>query len=115
MEALYGKSGRVHAWLDTSDGNILDLNGQHLAFVDGNSVYDWNGRHIGWWISGCVRDRTNAAAYFTRNAGSIGVLKPLKALKPLKPLKALAPLRPLKELRPLKPLKRMAWSTDLPF
>lgn len=97
LEALYGKSGKVHAWLDISNGNILDLNGQHLAFIAGDSVYDWDGRHIGWWLSGSIRDRTNAAAFFTKDAGSIGVLKPLKALKPL------------------KPLKRMAWSTELPF
>jgi len=58
MEALYGRTGQVHAWLDTDSGNILDLRGQHTAFVDGNSVYDWTGRHIGWWSTGVFATRT---------------------------------------------------------
>jgi hypothetical protein len=65
-------TGQVHAWLQTECGNILDLRGQHIAFLDGKSAYDWTGRHIGWWLDRYVRDATNAAVYFTKDAGSIG-------------------------------------------
>jgi hypothetical protein len=115
MEALYSKTGKVYAWLDISNGNILNLRGEHIAFVHGNSVFDWNGRHKGWWIDGCIRDATNAAAYFTSDAGSIGVVKPVKAVKPAQPVKKVAPVRPVKHVKPVRPVKRLAWSSLPPF
>ena len=115
MEALYDQRGRVHAWLDFDRDNILDLRGKHLAFIADDSVYNWRGQHIGWWIDGCVRDPSNAAAYFIADAGSIGVVKPVKAVRPVQPVKAVPPVRPVKQVKPVKPVKKLTWSANPPF
>jgi len=115
MEALYGQSGKVYAWLEPETGRIISLRGIHLAFIEGDSVYAWDGRHIGWWLNGCVRDASGAVAVFTQDAGSIGVIKPVKGVKPVKPVKAVAPVKPVKKVKPVKPIKRLAWSTEMPF
>ena len=115
MEALYDQSGKVHAWLDTERENILSLKGKHLAVLSDESVYDWRGHHIGWWLDGCIRDASNAAAYFIADAGSFGVVKPVKQVRPVQPVKAVAPVRPVRAVKPVRPVKRLAWSQHPPF
>jgi|ERR1700683_5805470 len=115
MDALFNQSGGVYAWLDTATGNIVSLSGQHLAFIDGDSVYNWQGQHIGWWQDGHIRDRVGAVALFTDVAGSLGVVKPVRAVKPVQPGKAVSPVRPVKAVKPVRSVKQLAWSTSLPF
>jgi hypothetical protein len=114
MQALYDSSGAVYAWLHES-GKIYDLSGQNVAFVDGDSVYDWNGSHIGWWQDGHIRDHQGAAALFTADSQNVGILKPLRQLRPLQPLRQLSPMKPFKAFKPFKPFKQMAWSERIPF
>ncbi len=96
MEALYDESGRAYAWLDEPTGRIFSLRGKNIAFIDGDSVYAWSGRHIGWWGDGHIRDRSGAVAVFTAGAASLGVVKPVTAVKPVQPVKAVSPVRPVK-------------------
>jgi hypothetical protein len=114
MDALYNKSGEVHAWLDAMTGNICGLDGQYVAFVCNDSVYDRHGCHIGWWSDGCIRDCHGAAAYFTRYAGPIGMLKPQRRMKPLEPLRRPAPLRPPLSVKPQRPTTLPKWSQEPP-
>ena len=93
MEALYGQSGSVHAWLHET-GRIYSLSGRNLAFVDDNSVYDWHGAHIGWWQDGHVRDRHGAVGFFTVDAERLGVARPARAARPATPARAASPARP---------------------
>lgn len=74
---MYDRHGAVYAWLGET-GKIYGLNGENLAFICGNSVYDWSGRHIGWWQDGHVRDVTNSAFVFRQGAKGLGVMKPMK-------------------------------------
>jgi hypothetical protein len=114
MEALYNRNGHVHAWLHET-GKIYDLYGRNLAFVDGNSVYTWNGAHIAWWADGHIRDQSGAVALFTADATNLGVARPMRALRPLRPLRALSPLRPLKAMKPMRPTRVAAWSYRMPL
>lgn len=115
MEALYGQTGAVYAWLDEPTGRILGLQGQHLAFIDGDSVYRWTGQHIGWWADGHIRDHRGAVAVFTAGATRLGVIKPVKAIKPIKPIKQIAPVRPVKSVKPVRAIRRLAWASHIPF
>jgi len=103
MEALYDSSGRVYAWLDEG-GRILGLGGNHLAFIEGDSVYDWHGQHVGWWGNGHIRDNAGAVAVFSGDADNLGVVKPVKAVKPVQPVKAVAPVKPVKAVKPVRPV-----------
>lgn len=114
MEALYDKSGRVFAWLDER-GRIIGLRGNHLAFIDGDSVYNWRGQHVGWWQDGHIRDNSGAVAVFTADASNLGVVKPVKGVKPVKPVKAVPPVKPVKAVKPIRPIKRLSWAQKMPF
>jgi hypothetical protein len=115
MEALHDQSGGVYCWFDQGSGRIISLRGKNLAFVDGDSVYDWGGQHIGWWQDGHIRDRQGAVALFTADAGSLGVVKPVRAVRPVSPVKPVAPVRPVKQVKPVKTVKKLAWSSQMPF
>jgi hypothetical protein len=114
MDALFDGDGEVYAWLN-EDGKIYGLDGQNLAFIEGDSIYDWDGNHVGWWTDGHIRDSYGAVALFTSEASNLGVLKPMRALRPLAPLRELSPMKPMKSMKPMRPLKQMAWAENLPF
>ena len=115
MDALYQSTGAVYAWLDQSSGRILDLRGQNLAFVDGDSVYAWSGQHIGWWGDGHIRDHSGAVAVFTAGATKLGVVPPVKAVKPVQPVKSVVPVRPVKSVKPVRPIRQLTWAGRIPF
>jgi hypothetical protein len=115
MEALYDQTGRVYCWLDEPSSRIIGLDGSNKAFIADNSVYDWRGAHIGWWQNGHVRDRTGAVALFTAVATALGVVAPVKAVRPVQPVKQVSPVRPVKHVKPVKPVNQMGWSRKLPF
>lgn len=105
---LYDRHGRAKAFL--LDGKrIITLRGAPLAFFQSGSIYDYTGRHLGWWEGQFVRGRDGGVGLWMRGA-STGLLMPLPSLPPLAPLPQLEPLRPLPQLPPLKPLPRRAWS-----
>jgi hypothetical protein len=112
MEALYDQTGAVYAWLH-ENGRIYGLGGDNLAFVDGNSVFDWGGAHVGWWQDGHIRDSFGAVALFTAEAQSLGVLRPMREMRPLRPLRALSPMKPMKSMKPARPMKQSVWSGRL--
>lgn len=114
MEALYDQRGSVYAWLHLN-GHICGLEGENLAFVDGDSVYDWYGKHVGWWQDGYIRDDNGAIAMFTEEAKNLGFTMPMLQHRPPHPIKPLSPHKPVESLKPSKPKRLVAWSGELPF
>lgn len=112
MDALYNRRGQVAAWLDRVAGEIVDLTGQHLAFVDDDSVYDYSGNHIGWWQNDHVRDSRGAVGFFTRHANSMGIYRPFLGFEPFQPYKAYSPYRPYKRFKPFRPFDMNGWSSE---
>ncbi|HEX7074784.1 MAG TPA: hypothetical protein VF226_12140 [Hyphomicrobiaceae bacterium] len=104
--SFYDALGRATAYLDFSDGLVFYLwTGEPVAYLDGDSIYGFNGKHLGWYHNGLVYDEDGnvvcAPAAAFREPPNPG---PIRSLKQLKPLKG------LKELKPLKPLFGRAWS-----
>jgi hypothetical protein len=103
---LFDSHARATAYISDEDGMTIYLwSGEPVAYLDEDSVYGFNGKHLGWLYKGAVYDHDGnvLAASATRFQG--GVPPPgLKSLKDLKPLKG------LKELKPLKPLFGSSWS-----
>jgi hypothetical protein len=115
MEALYDRTGRVYAWAQLDSGRIHSLLGKNLAFIHGDSVYNWRGAHIGWWHRDHIRDNAGAVALFLSDARALGVMKPMRAMAPMKPVCAMVPMMPMRSMQPMRPMKRMAWSSKIPF
>jgi hypothetical protein len=111
MDALHDKSGNVVAWYDRPNGDIVDLSGNHIAFVDEDSVYNYSGAHIGWWQSDHVRDSQGSVSVFTKNATGLGIYAPYLSYEPYQPYKAFRPFRPFKSFKPFKPYLNGSWSS----
>jgi hypothetical protein len=76
-----------------------------VAYLDDDSVYGFNGKHLGWYRNGAVYDQDGdivvARASMFRGAVEAAPPRGIRGLKPLKGLK---------ELRPLRPLFGLSWS-----
>ena len=68
MEPLYDQSGEVYSWITRQTGRIVDLLGRHVAFVEGENVYNWGGQHIGWWQKRHIRNHDGDVALFLHRA-----------------------------------------------
>lgn len=109
MELIfYDQSGKPVAYTDDGE-HIYTYDGDPVAYLSGDSVYGYNGRHLGWLMNGWMWDHGGGAVFFTKNAQG-GPLKPLASLTPMKSLKSLAPLKSLRSLAPLRPMKSLSWS-----
>lgn len=109
--SLFDGKGRASAYI-TDDLTIYLWSGEPVAYLDRDRgrdfhVYGFNGKHLGWFVGGILRDHEGDAACATREAISNLQLEPLKSLKSLKRLKS------LKELAPLRPLFSLQWG-ELP-
>jgi hypothetical protein len=103
---LFDAEGKAVAYIHADDGLIMYLwSGEPVAYLVDDSVYGFNGKHLGWFQKGAVYDDDGdiVAALATRFRGSVQ-RPPIKSLRSLKPLKG------LKELKPLKPLFGLSWS-----
>jgi hypothetical protein len=114
LQSLYNQQGKTYAWLH-ANGTVYGLEGQALAFVDGDGVYDWEGRHIGWWADGHMRDSMGEVCLFTTGVKNAGIVIPVHELHHQRPLNLITPQRPLKWPRPAKPPNLCIWSKKMPF
>lgn len=103
---FFDSRGRAVAYIsEDSDQTIYLWAGKPVAYLDEDSVFGFNGKHLGWVKGGVIYDHDGdvvaaIADKFTRPVGAA----PLKGLRELRPLKG------LKELKPLKPLFSVSWS-----
>jgi hypothetical protein len=105
---LFDSVGRAVAFL-RDDARVISLTGQHVAWIRGQHIYDYQGRHRGWWYGDHARGPDGGVMVWLRNA-RLGIVRPIPQIPPIPPIPAIPPLRPLPSLPPLKPLKRMGWS-----
>jgi hypothetical protein len=84
--------------------------GQPVAYLysergrDGLDVYGFNGKHLGWFVHGIIRNHDGDAECAVRGIIVSPKLEPLKSLKELKPLKS------LRDLEPLRPIFSRSWA-----
>jgi hypothetical protein len=112
MEDLtfYNNSGKPIAY--TEDGEHIYLfNGTPVAYFSDDSVYGFNGKHLGRFTDGWIRDNSGRCAFYTNETTGSGPLKPLKQLKPMKSLKSLKPMKSMRQMRPMKPMNSLSWSS----
>jgi hypothetical protein len=106
---LYDAGGRPIAYCD--DGrNLYAFNGVPLAYADGDSVYAFDGEHLGWLERGWLRDHEGACVLFIEGAASGGPLLPSTQSCPPKAAK-LSPRAPAYQLpKPRRPPDAARWS-----
>ena len=104
--SLYDDAGEAVAYIDTDDEmNIFLWKGEPVAYLDGQSIYGFNGKHLGWFKKGIIWDHVGYAVGFIEGAVNI-----LTKLERLKGLQKLTPLKSLQQLEPLEPMHKSQWA-----
>jgi hypothetical protein len=105
---FYDLRERAVAYIDAEDDEnpIFYLwDGKPVAYLDDDSVYGFNGKHLGWIKGNAIYDHDGnlVAALSDAFASPVGV-PPMKSFKQFKPFKA------FKEFKPFKPFFTTIWS-----
>lgn len=101
---LFGRNGEPVAYIAYDDENtIYTFSGRPCAYVDeGDKIYGFNGRHLGWLEDGIVWNHSGRRVGFIKTScpvfTSFEPFKGFKQFKPFKGFKSLAPLKPLKSM-----------------
>ena len=112
--ALYSANGMPVAYLSFEAGDdepvIYAWSGKPVAYLtsthgEGLSVYGFNGKHLGWFVHGVVRDHDGSGACGVRAVVNSPKAEPFKAFKQFKPFKA------FKQFEPTRPSFSQKWSS----
>lgn len=104
---LFDRYGKAVAYVDTDDEMTIYLwGGTPVAYLDGENLYGFNGKHLGWFEEGIIRDHEGHVVGFVEGAINVFTkFEPLKSFKQFKPFKS------FKEFAPFKPVYADRWSS----
>jgi len=105
---FYDRNGKPVAYT-TENIDIYAFNGTILAYIEGDSVYSFSGKHLGWYIDYSIIDHNGYYFLFTEKSMG-GPFKPFKQLKPIKGFKQFKPFKGFKQYKPYKPYLKITWS-----
>jgi len=92
--SLFSGSGDAVAYIALSDELTIYLwSGKPVAYLSEDSsggyhVYGFNGKHLGWFVSGVVRDHRGDAACAVKEVMKSTNFESFKSFKEFKPFKA---------------------------
>ena len=102
--SLFNSKGKPVAYIAVDDGKtIYSWAGKPEAYLESDAngkgfhVYGFNGKHLGWFVQGVIRDHDGDAACAIKERMQTTEFEPFKAFKEFKPFKAFkefAPSRP---------------------
>ena len=97
---LYDRSGRPTAYIEMENDHTVYLwDGSPVAYTDGDNVYGFNGRHLGWFEQGILYDRYGQGIGFTSESCPSRVSsespKGQKKVRPGKSGTATPPMKPV--------------------
>lgn len=94
----------------SEDGvHIYLFSGEPAAYIEGDSIFDYEGHHLGWYENGWIVGAEGKSVCFTESALG-GLPRPLKKMSPFKSMKFALPMKKARILKPLKPMRSAAWS-----
>jgi hypothetical protein len=98
--SLYNSSNDAVAYIAVDDDLTIYLwGGKPVAYVDGENIYGFNGKHLGWFSRGAVYDHDGYAACATKERlAGYAHYEPYKGFKEFKPFKS------FEEFAPFKPI-----------
>jgi hypothetical protein len=106
---LFDQRGKATAYIALDDELTIYLwSGEPVAYLDRDSdggfhVYGFNGKHLGWFVGGVLRDHDGNAECAVKERLQSTEFEPLKAFKQFKPFKS------FKEFAPLRPFFTTFW------
>ncbi len=99
---LFDYQGEATAYIDTDHGmNIYVWDGKPVAYIEGSSIWGFNGTHLGWFKEGIIWDHDGYAVGFSE--GSVGIVT---KVEPEKGIRQIAPIKSIKGIKPIKPMHK---------
>ena len=105
---LYDKIGTPMAYIDDKD-HIFSFTGEALAYINDISVYNYEGKHLGFFKDGWIRDNTGKCVLFIKGAMN-GPKKRTQDIYPVITKKANIPIKKPKEFVKIKLKSKQEWS-----
>ena len=99
INIFYNKTGSPIVYTE-DECHIFLFTGKTIAYIYHDSIYDYNGNHLGFYMDGWIRDQDGFCVLFTKNA--IG--GPNRAMKDIGSVISTKKEIPIKKVR--KPPKR---------
>lgn len=110
IDVIYDRYGRPIYRL-MNNGRIVTFFGESVGFLKSDSLYNYEGKHVGWYSHGLIRDHQGQVVGFGQNVtDGIKPFLPFKQFKPFASLVGYEPYRPLTEFEPFRPFKSFYWS-----
>jgi len=103
---FYNKAGSQIVYTEDKIYFYL-FSGEPVGYIDKNSIYNFEGTHLGFLIDEWIIDNHGNRVFFTKNAKDHGIIKDLGAIKDEK--KPLPTKQPKKDYLVLPKLKN-TWS-----
>jgi hypothetical protein len=101
--------GHVVALKDDDDDVVCLWGGAPVAILGTASVYGFDGRHLGWFVEGWIRDHDGACVYYTDDAIG-GPVRPARRTRPARGTRKARPSRKARQPPPLRRPNRRVWS-----
>jgi len=89
--------------------DIYSFNGEPLAYFYMDAIYSYQGKQLGWFSDGWIRDLNGFCVFFTQGATG-GPLKSLIHPIPFVGTKRLLPIKAPRQIMKIRPIKRLTWS-----
>jgi hypothetical protein len=108
---LYEPQGDAIAYIDCKDNyTIYYFDGTAVAYLSLNenlySIYNFNGKHLGWFVNGIIIDHEGSMVGTSNNALSSVIYQ----MEPNKEFKKMKPIKKMRSAEPFTPLITSFWS-----
>ena len=106
---FYDRNGCPTAYAD-DNVHIFLFSGTPVGYLNGNAVYSYKGKHLGWFDKGWIRDLKGCCAFYTERISG-GPVTPVKKVCPVKSVKHVIPLNHVEAIRGVLAVDRYDWSS----
>ncbi len=81
--SLFNSNGSPVAYVDTDDDDLTIYlwSGKPVAYISGDNIYGFNGKHLGWWVKGIIRDHDGDAVGCTKDATNMYTIRALQRIQ----------------------------------
>lgn len=110
IDVLFNRFGKPIFRL-LPNGRIVTFSGKSKGFLVGDNLYNYKGKHTGWYSGGLIRDhRGNIVGFGENVTDSTHPFLPYKQYKPYPSYVEYEPYRPYLQHEPYRPYKMYGWS-----
>jgi hypothetical protein len=100
---LYDKHGEPTAYIAADKTTIYLWSGKAAAYIDGDKIFGFNGRHLGWTKTGVIYTQSGERVGFRSDkcpaARLTSMVKCIKQEKRAEKMRQVTKIRPIMQLR----------------